>query len=46
MGDVAVAITPTMLAAMAAATAVMAGPGALLPLRRVSRIDPVTAFRR
>ena len=46
MGDVAVAITPTMLAAMAAATAVMAGLGALLPLRRVSRIDPVAAFRR
>ena len=34
MGDVAVAITPTMLAAMATATAVMAGLGALL--RRVS----------
>lgn len=46
MGDVAIAITPTMLAAMAAATAVMAALGALLPLRRVSRIDPVAAFRR
>ena len=37
---------PTMLAAMAVATAVMAALGALLPLRRVSRIDPVAAFRR
>ena len=46
LGDVAVAITPTMLAAMAAATAAMAALGALLPLRRVSRIDPVVAFRR
>ncbi len=46
MGDVVVAITPTMLAAMAAATAVMAALGALLPLRRVARIDPVAAFRR
>ena len=46
MGDVTVAITPAMLAAMAAATAAMAMLGALLPLRRVSRIDPVEAFRR
>lgn len=46
MGDVAVAITPPMLAAMAAATALMAALGSLLPLRRVSRIDPVAAFRR
>lgn len=46
MGDVTVAITPGMLAAMAAATAVMAMLGALLPLRRVSRIDPAEAFRR
>lgn len=46
MGDVAVAITPTMLAAMAGVTAAMAALGALLPLRRVSRIDPVAAFRR
>jgi putative ABC transport system permease protein len=46
MGDVAVAITPPMLGAMAAGTAGMAALGALLPLRRVSRIDPVAAFRR
>lgn len=46
MGDVTVAITPAMLAAMAAATTVMAALGALLPLRRVSRIDPAEAFRR
>ena len=46
MGDVTVAITPAMLAAMAVATAAMAMLGALLPLRRVSRIDPVEAFRR
>lgn len=46
MGDVAVAITPPMLAMVAAGTAVMAALGSLLPLRRVSRIDPVAAFRR
>lgn len=46
MGDVVVAITPPMLAGMAVATAAMAAVGALLPLRRVSRIDPVAAFRR
>jgi len=46
MGDVTVAITPAMLAAMAAATAVMAIAGSLLPLRRVVRIDPAAAFRR
>lgn len=45
LGDVTVAITPAMLAAMAAATAAMAMLGALLPLRRVSRIDPVETFR-
>lgn len=45
MGDVTVAITPAMLAAMAAATAVMAALGSLLPLRRVVRIDPAVAFR-
>ncbi|BBX96596.1 ABC transporter permease [Mycobacterium lacus] len=46
MGDVTVQITPTMLAAMAGATAVMAILGSLLPLRRVSRLDPAAAFRR
>lgn len=46
MGDVTVAITPPMLAAMAVATAVMAVLGSLLPLRRVVRIDPADAFRR
>jgi putative ABC transport system permease protein len=43
---VTVAITPAMLAAMAAATAVMAVLGSLLPLWRVLRIDPAVAFRR
>ncbi len=46
MGDVTVAITPAMLAGMAAATGVMAILGSLLPLRRVLRIDPAVAFRR
>ncbi|KZS65680.1 ABC transporter permease [Mycobacterium pseudokansasii] len=46
LGDVTVEITPTMLAAMAGATAVMALLGSLIPVRRVVRIDPVTAFRR
>lgn len=46
MGDVTVAITPGMLAAMAAATAVMALLGSLIPLRRIRRIDPIDAFRR
>ena len=46
LGDVTIAVTPTMLAAMAAATAAMATLGSLLPLRRVLTIDPATAFRR
>ncbi len=46
MGDVTVEVTPVMLGAMAAATAVMAVLGTLLPLYRVSRIDPAVAFRR
>ncbi|VBA45668.1 ABC transporter permease [Mycobacterium attenuatum] len=46
LGEVTVEITPAMLAAMAAATAVMALVGSLIPVRRVVRIDPVTAFRR
>lgn len=46
MGDVMVAITPPMLAVMAAATALMAAAGSLLPLRRVARIDPAVVFRR
>lgn len=46
LGDVTIAITPAMLAAMAGASAVMALLGSLLPLRRIARIDPVDAFRR
>lgn len=46
MGDVVLRITPLMLAAVAGGTAVMAVLGSLLPLRRVTRIDPATAFRR
>lgn len=46
MGDVTIAITPTMLAAVGLGTAVMAAAGTLLPARRVSRIDPAIAFRR
>ncbi len=46
MGDVTVEVTPVMLGAMAAVTAVMAVLGTLIPLRRVSRIDPAVAFRR
>ncbi|MFY9334409.1 MAG: ABC transporter permease [Mycobacterium sp.] len=46
LGDVTIAVTPVMLAGMALATAVMAGLGSLLPLRRVTRIDPAVAFRR
>ena len=46
MGDVVLHITAPMLAAVAGGTAVMAVLGSLLPLRRVTRIDPATAFRR
>jgi putative ABC transport system permease protein len=46
LGDVTIAVTPAMLAAMAAATAVMAALGSLLSLRRVTTIDPAMAFRR
>jgi len=46
LGDVTIAITPPMLGAMAIATAAMAALGSLLPLRRVTRIDPALAFRR
>jgi putative ABC transport system permease protein len=46
MGDVTVEVTPTMLAAMAGATCIMAILGSLLPVRRVSRLDPAVAFRR
>lgn len=46
LGDVTIAVTPAMLAAMAAATAAMAALGSLLPLTRVTRIDPALAFRR
>ena len=45
LGDVTIAVTPVMLAGMALATAVMAVLGSLLPLRRVTRIDPAVAFR-
>lgn len=46
LGDVTIAVTPAMLGVMAIATTVMAALGALLPLRRVTRIDPALAFRR
>ncbi len=46
LGDVTVEVTPVMLATMAAATAVMAVIGSLIPVRRVTRIDPALAFRR
>lgn len=46
LGDVTVQVTPVMLAAMAAATGVMAVIGSLIPVRRVTRIDPAQAFRR
>lgn len=46
LGDVVLRVTPAMLAAVAAGTAVMAVLGSLLPLRRVTAIDPATAFRR
>ena len=46
MGDVTIAITPTMLAVVAMGTALMAGLGSILPARRVSKIDPAIAFRR
>lgn len=46
MGDVTVEITPAMLAAMGLATAAMAVLGAILPLLRVTKINPALAFRR
>ncbi|MUM19263.1 FtsX-like permease family protein [Mycobacterium sp. CBMA271] len=46
LGDVTVEVTPTMLLAMAAATGAMAIIGSLIPVRRVTRIDPAQAFRR
>ena len=46
LGDIAIAITPTMLVTVAAGTAVMAALGSLLPARRIARIDPAVAFRR
>lgn len=46
MGDVTIAITPTMLAVVAAGAAAMAALGCLLPGHRISRIDPAIAFRR
>ncbi len=46
MGDVIVHISAPLLAAMAVAAAAMAALGSVMPLRRVSRIDPATAFRR
>ena len=46
LGDVTIEVTPTMLAAMAGATCVMAILGSLIPVRRVSRLDPALAFRR
>ena len=46
LGDVTIAVTPGMLGLMAVATAVMAALGSLVPLLRVTRVDPATAFRR
>lgn len=46
MGDVTVEITPAMLGAMAAVTALMAALGAIVPIRRITKIDPALAFRR
>lgn len=46
MGDVTVEITPAMLTVMAIATGLMAVIGCLIPVLRVSRIDPAIAFRR
>ncbi|MCB0923687.1 MAG: ABC transporter permease [Mycobacterium sp.] len=46
LGDVTIAVTPSMLGGMAVATAVMAALGSLLPLRKVGSIDPALAFRR
>ncbi len=46
LGDIAIAITPTLLVTVAAGTAVMAALGSLLPARRIARIDPAVAFRR
>ena len=46
LGDVTIAVTPVMLGGMAIATAAMAALGSVLPLRRVTRIDPALAFRR
>jgi len=45
LGDVSIAITPTMLLVVAVGTAVMAVLGSVLPARRVARIDPALAFR-
>ena len=46
LGDVTVEITPWMLGAMAAVTLVMAALGSILPVRRVSRLDPAMVFRQ
>jgi len=46
MGDVMLRVTPPVLAAVAVGTAAMAVLGSLLPLRRVTGIDPATAFHR
>jgi len=40
-----IAITPALLAAVASGTAVTAVLGSLLPVRRITRIDPAVAFR-
>jgi putative ABC transport system permease protein len=45
LGDVSIAITPALLAAVASGTAVTAVLGSLLPVRRITRIDPAVAFR-
>lgn len=46
MGDVTIAVTPTLLLAVGLGTAAMAALGSVLPAHRVARLDPAIAFRR
>lgn len=46
LGDVTVEIAPWMLLMMAAVTLAMAVIGSIVPVRRVSRLDPAIVFRR
>lgn len=45
VGDVTIAVPPWLAALMAGGTALMAVLGSLLPVRRVSALDPAAAFR-